>query len=263
MFDSGHRTVRFLRGLVRRELSKRDLKLIRSPGILSRHPGSVLGLTFDHVVCHHLVHSPRTDFFFLQVGAYDGISGDPIHWYVENCGWNGILVEPQRHGFDRLRENYGDRDGLEFVNAAVAETRERRTLFTLADPHAADLPEWAPQIASFSIENVLKHRHQISDLEGRIVERRVDCVTMEDLVRMAGGPIDLIQIDTEGFDYEILKMIDFESVRPGIVHFEHKHLGSEDRDAALSLLMRSGYRVLVEPTDVTAYRGPDSPVQDG
>lgn len=32
-------------------------------------------------------------------------------------------------------------------------------------------------------------------------------------------------IDTEGFDYSVLKQVPFESMRPAFVFWEHRHLG--------------------------------------
>ena len=41
--------------------------------------------------------------------------------------------------------------------------------------------------------------------------------------------IDLLQIDTEGFDYEVLKMFDFNTYRPVIIQYEHFHLSMEEQ----------------------------------
>ena len=39
--------------------------------------------------------------------------------------------------------------------------------------------------------------------------------------------ISFILIDTEGYDYEIIKLIDFEKYKPSILIFEHKHLSGQ------------------------------------
>ena len=41
---------------------------------------------------------------FIQVGANDGVYGDPLRSYVRRFGWKGILVEPQQDVFERLVE---------------------------------------------------------------------------------------------------------------------------------------------------------------
>ena len=45
-------------------------------------------------------------FFFLQIGAFDGESRDPLFQAVRKYGLNGVLVEPQKPTFERLCENY-------------------------------------------------------------------------------------------------------------------------------------------------------------
>ena len=55
--------------------------------------------------------------------------------------------------------------------------------------------------------------------------------------------VDLLQIDTEGYDYEVLKTFPFDLGLPVVVCFEHCHLSEGDRAAALSLLVSHGYSV--------------------
>jgi hypothetical protein len=55
--------------------------------------------------------------------------------------------------------------------------------------------------------------------------------------------IDLILIDTEGYDLKILKMIDFRRFRPKLIIYEQELLSPEDKAAAHSLLRSYGYVV--------------------
>ena len=36
--------------------------------------------------------------------------------------------------------------------------------------------------------------------------------------------IDLLQIDVEGYDYELLKSFNFERIKPQLIRYEHRHL---------------------------------------
>ena len=60
------------------------------------------------------------DFFFVQIGAHDGIRDDPIRKYIVKSHWRGLLVEPVPHIFRKLVENYRDETQLIFENVAVA-----------------------------------------------------------------------------------------------------------------------------------------------
>ena len=46
--------------------------------------------------------------FFLQIGANDGVSDDPINALVRKYNWSGILVEPGSEAFIDLQNNYKD-----------------------------------------------------------------------------------------------------------------------------------------------------------
>src|SRR5271155_2568223 len=61
------------------------------------------------------------DIFFLQIGAHDGVSYDPIHNYIAKHHWKGLLVEPQPAVFQKLKENYAGEKQLLFENSAIAQ----------------------------------------------------------------------------------------------------------------------------------------------
>ena len=52
--------------------------------------------------------------FFVQIGAYDGISNDPVYPHLKNKRWKGILIEPVPYIFNRLLESYKERFDLAF-----------------------------------------------------------------------------------------------------------------------------------------------------
>jgi hypothetical protein len=64
--------------------------------------------------------------------------------------------------------------------------------------------------------------------------------------------VNLLQIDTEGYDFEIIKMVNFETLRPDVIHYEHRHLSDADRVACERLLASHGYRLHVAGVDTTA-----------
>ena len=66
--------------------------------------------------------------------------------------------------------------------------------------------------------------------------------------------IDLLQIDTEGFDYEVLKMFDFQLFKPILVQFEYIHLSKEDYENSLRLLSKNGYITIKKKNDIIAIK---------
>src|SRR4051812_7423126 len=58
-------------------------------------------------------------FYFIQVGANDGITDDDIRVHVVGQQWRGILIEPLPDVFEQLRANYSGFDRLQFANLAI------------------------------------------------------------------------------------------------------------------------------------------------
>src|ERR1043166_3250116 len=173
----------------------------------------------------------RPDFAFLQVGAFDGRTEDPIHPLVREFGIRGIVVEPQAQMLETLRANYADQPRVFVVSAAIADAEGSREFYSTT--------LGASRKASFFRAHLLKHGIRADD----IVAQRVRCATIAGLVREQGFErCDLIQIDAEGYDAEIVRTIDFEAVQPSIVRFEHVHLSDRDCDQCVELLATRGFR---------------------
>ena len=134
--------------LLRSALAAAGLQIRRWPAPLSHRREAELRIDLEHVIAHYLWKHPREDFFFVQVGAFDGVANDPLRDLVLAHGWHGILVEPQREAFRELEKNYRGQPGLVLRNVAVADSSGPRTLYTLraGDAEAAGLPSWALQL---------------------------------------------------------------------------------------------------------------------
>jgi len=247
--------------LLRTAFATAGLQIRRWPAPLVRRREAELRIDLEYVIAHYLWRHPRDDFFFIQVGAFDGVTNDPLRDLVRAHRWQGILVEPQREAFRELEKNYGGQPGIVLRNVAVADTSGPRTLYKLRAGEAG-LPYWAHQLASFRREVILSHGDVIPDIARKIEEETVDGLTFEDLLAPAPSRrIDLLQIDAEGFDFEILKLFHGAGLRAHVIGFEHKHLSRPERDASVEHLIALGYRVALDGPNAVAYRhdGPASP----
>lgn len=188
---------------------------------------------------------------FIQIGAFDGCTNDPVHDLVQRFGWRGILVEPQPGPFERLRQTYAGSDNLELVNAAVSAQPGTMTLWRVGDPQPSD-PEWVEQSASFDRDHLIRHTHWRQDLIDRIVGLPVQTVTLQELFARSPSPVDVLQIDAEGYDAQIVAMLDGIEHRPTIVRFEHRNLLPTQHAAAVAQLAGHGYRIAVNQDDTIA-----------
>jgi hypothetical protein len=75
----------------------------------------------------------RPSFFFVQVGAHNGVSNvnDFLREFVIRLNLRGLLIEPQTRVFAELQENYKRQSSLEFENAAIGHTNGQQKLYTI------------------------------------------------------------------------------------------------------------------------------------
>lgn len=188
------------------------------------------------------------EIFFVQFGAYDGESFDPIFAQVKASGARGLLVEPQKRAYQQLVRNYGDDGRFTFVNAAISATSGRQILYRVDDEMVRRWPNFGAcarfdrdSLAAFMKQH-FKRMGIDDDPLSHIEAEEVEVVTTNELLeRHAIRDIDLLVIDTEGYDYEILKMMDFSRWRPTLVVFENRILSLDEQEDAGRLLASHGY----------------------
>ncbi len=195
---------------------------------------------------------------FLQVGAGDGRTLDPIFEYVKRNNWHGLLLEPVSSLFEQLVSNYAGLP-VEFENVAIASRAETKPFFRVAD--VAGLPAWTRLLGSFSEEHVRAQAALVPEIADNIVAEQVQCETIDEVTRAHGiDAIDLLVIDTEGFDFEIIKLVDASRMDPDVIIFEHVHLSVSDQGAAIRFLRSRGYSILRGLGDTAAVRAEGEPL---
>lgn len=190
--------------------------------------------------------------FFIQIGANDGDQLDPLREAVHGGQWRGIMVEPVPYVFKKLKSNNGhlaDRIALE--NVAIATVCGSLPFWHLAQADDGEkLPRLYDAIGSFNKDVVLKHINFIPDIHNRLVCTRVNCVTFEELCRRNNvDAVDILQIDTEGYDFEIIKTIDFEKIKPTLLIYEHHHFDEATEKICQKFLCGKGYEFFKEGMD--------------
>ena len=165
---------------------------------------------------------------FVEIGAADGIENSNSLYLEEGLGWSGLLVEPNPLYRSRLMKNR-PKSKVDFRAAAdcngVAD-------FVLAE-----------QFSSFAT-------HAGSDLHSakrRGPKVQVETVPTEKLFQDNDVPsfVDFLSIDTEGSELQILKSIDFETRKFGMIAVEHNFV--EQRRAEIhEHLVSKGYARVLE-----------------
>ena len=211
---------------------------------------------FESFLYRHLgVHKK---FSFLQIGANDGIMNDPIYQFnMDNkLVVSGFVLEPLPDVYDKLVKNYQSCPLIKPFNLAIHETELEMVLHRVKPARANEVPEFARGIASFDESHWEKTT--IVPNASYMEEVKVKCISFADFIKSNDiDKLDLLLVDTEGYDYQILMSIDFRLIKPKMIRFEHgvrdKVMSFENFTAVSSHLNSFGYQIIAESYDATAY----------
>lgn len=204
----------------------------------------------------------KNQIYFVQIGSNDGFQHDPLCKFIKRDNWQGLLIEPQQSAFEKLEYIYQS-DDVKPLNKAVNEEDCQRKLYKLSFTDA----RWATGLSSFNrqqLETMIDSGHVARKCEKTGIEPpadradyisydMVECVSFDTLFdRHEVEQLDLVHIDTEGFDYQVLRMFPFDRFQPAFLIFEHSHLSDSDYGAAQDLLKAQGYTLRKYGADTLA-----------
>lgn len=187
----------------------------------------------------------QKNLFVLQIGSNDGMSNDPIFTALKlNISWEALLVEPVPYLFEQLKRNYDGNSRVQFANLAIggeATTCAFNYLDASAKLHMPDLPAWFDQLGSFDRNHIIEHLG--TDVKPFIRTLNIPTVSLSSLLESYAVPmIDVLHIETEGYDWKILQQLDMKKHHPMVILFEYKHLHEDERLAAL-VFLQPFYRI--------------------
>jgi FkbM family methyltransferase len=178
--------------------------------------------------------------FFVEVGA-----NDPEQWsqsfHLEQLGWRGIVVEPQPHLAELLRQRR--RAKVYCVACSAPENAGKSMTLHLAGIHSS----FDPMLKVAGVRPQGSVEAPLRTLDEILAETD------------APSPIDFLAIDVEGHEIEVLRGFDFARWRPRLILLEDLVL-----DMRLHRFMQSrGYK-WIRRTDINSWYVPsESPLQVG
>lgn len=185
-----------------------------------------------------------SDVFFIQIGACDGKFADNIREFIisNEASWEGIFVEPIPSLFKLLKENYSGIDrNLIFENSAIYESTGKAKMYSAEKEFSNVTPTNKAGVSSLYKTDWFKaNSHMIE----------VDTLTLEDFLKKHDvKKVDVIQLDTEGYDWHIIKNFDFKKYLPRFVVSEHFYDSpdsgfEEEKENFLCNLEELGYNVI-------------------
>ncbi len=206
------------------------------------------------------------DVFVIQIGANDGINHDPIHKFVKRDNWQGVLVEPQPDVFRyQLFPLYMQNKGIYMENIAISDEIGLMDMYKIS----FSTERWATGLTTFhkptlqdkvdrgDVDIIAKRKgiKMPSDKSKYIDQVKVEAKTF-DFVRAKYqiGTVDVLQIDVEGFDFEVIKLYDLSKNKPKVIVFESRHLSDEEYGAAEGYFAKNDFTIKRVKGDSIAVR---------
>lgn len=205
---------------------------------------------------------------FIQVGANDGFYHDPLHKFIRMYGWKGVMLEPQPAVYKNyLSKLHRKTPGVHAINAALSDRDGEQTMYKIAFSEL----RWATGLTSFkkeALEKAIDSGH-VGRLAARYGEKlpatREEYIGVEKIQSISPRTliakynlktIDWVQIDAEGFDFEIIKLLDIALTRPRVIVYEKSHLSEADQNACVALLASNDYAVTNIDENTVAMKRP-------
>lgn len=146
----------------------------------------------------------KTNGFFIEVGADDGVDKSNTLFFEETLGWKGICVEPSPTRFNSLIKN------RKCLTENVAVSKQK------GEAKFLDIQGYGKGLSGIikTYSDTWKQRIQtdIQHPQNKGFEKvTVPTITFTELLEKNNAPsvIDFCSIDTEGHEYEVVTSLDF------------------------------------------------------
>ena len=177
-------------------------------------------------------YNNKTDGFFVEIGASDGIELSNTYLLETKFNWKGICVEPIPNRYELLCKN---RPNSKCFDNAVYNVSNTHVIFDIANN--CDL------LSGIS-KNIDCHTNAVNANKSQII---VTTISLNDLLEKSNAPsfIEYLSLDTEGSEFEILRTFDFQKYTFGLIDVEHNYVEPR-RSQIRHLLTSNGYDFLKE-----------------
>jgi FkbM family methyltransferase len=221
--------------------------------LVKTYPENIDGIAYDSAI-KRLNAKNNGDISFVEVGAMDGKNHDALYKYVIQNEWSGILIEPVKDMFEKLQETYKDKKKLRFENSAITYENGSTDIYRIPlNKVGNECPYWADGISTLVPTEHIMNRYD--ELKNNSVLEKVNTITVETLINKYNiENLDILQIDTEGYDKFIFDEFWKSGIKPKIVHIEIVYMKMIDIKDIVNLLKSNNYVVYIEGDDLTAVK---------
>ena len=147
--------------------------------------------------------------FFVEIGAYDGITGSNCYHFERFLNWDGIAIEPSNIQFEKLKKN---RKCKVLNNAISDEVKEVEFI---------EVAEGLTQMSGINNSSFERNFQIISNNQASKTNSiNLKTITFDEIVPK-NKDVDYLSIDIEGGEMNLLKSIDFKTNNIKVISVEN------------------------------------------
>jgi FkbM family methyltransferase len=191
----------------------------------------------------------------LKIGSFDGITNDPLYnLFIKNENWKGDFIEPVSFLFERLEKNLSNiAHRVRLHKCAIGERDEIKKIYFIRSDKS--MPGWIEQTSSLNLNMLTRLEATYPGIKNKIESEETNTYSFDSFLRKNQiKDIDLLHIDTEGYDSIILNSIDFEVWNIPLIMFEHVHMNRFAYRRILKVLSDLNYRLSYWEYDTIAIK---------
>lgn len=177
------------------------------------------GVNFDKKLDHLFQH--KEGGFFIELGANDGLTQSNTAMLEFERNWSGILIEPSLSAHVLCKKNRPNSISLNYACVSNEFTGE----FILGDFNGGLMSS----VGGFRVEG----KYDVIQVPATTLERIMD-------QNAPDKQIDLLSLDTEGYELNILKGLNLNKYRPSYLLIE---VYTKDYDELSKYLAENNYRL--------------------
>jgi len=196
--------------------------------------------------------------FIIQVGGNDGVTADPLRKYLKFPGnYRAIIIEPISFYFNKLNNLYLDRNDIKLLKKFVSNEKRIDKIYYIPPKIANQMNghgpknDWAHGQGSFSKEFIINEikknsfrgnnyiRNMNKFIESIIYEE-VENISIKE-IKTKKDDLKLLVIDAQGYEFNILKSINFTEQNFDIIYYEDEDLTLPESKKIRKFLRSNNY----------------------
>lgn len=177
----------------------------------------------------------------VQIGSHKGYDDftELLRKFSPNTIDFLLLVEPNFDFNESLLGCYNEYNPIIENIVVSTDCENNKTKFYTCDKsiYPDSVGSNYSELSSIYYSHLIKHGIR----EDGIIEKKIDCYNINELFeKYKIDSLDILFVDVEGFDYELIKSIDFTKFDIKKIYYENLHI---DNTQMISFLEQKGYKI--------------------